>query len=78
MDTVALIQAELRAKDASLERLRRMIFGAGTETTRSVLGEGASEPGARAPQRPVSRRHHAANRPVVGAMPPPRIRAPAK
>ena len=41
VDTVALIQAELQAKDASLERLRRMIFGASTESTRNVLGETA-------------------------------------
>ncbi|MGC2413911.1 MAG: IS66 family transposase [Stellaceae bacterium] len=45
VDTVALIQAELQAKDASLERLRRMIFGASTESTRTVLGEQPGEPG---------------------------------
>jgi transposase len=41
--TVALMQAELQGKDASLERLRRMIFGATTESTRNVLGEKRSE-----------------------------------
>ncbi len=42
VNTVALVQAELQCKDASLERLRRMIFGATTESIRNVLGE---EPG---------------------------------
>jgi len=45
VDTVALVQAELQTKDASLERLRQMIFGASTESTRNVLGENQSEPG---------------------------------
>jgi len=44
VDTVALMQAELQGKDASLERLRRMIFGATTESTRNVLGEQRDEP----------------------------------
>ncbi len=44
VDTVALVQAELQGKDASLERLRRMIFGTTTESTRNVLGEKRGEP----------------------------------
>jgi transposase len=44
VDTVALMQAELQCKDASLERLRRMIFGAITESTHNVLGENRDEP----------------------------------
>jgi transposase len=44
VDTVALMQAELQGKDASLERLRRLIFGATTESTRNVLGEKRGEP----------------------------------
>ena len=44
VDTVAWVQAELQCKDASLERLRRMIFGATTESTRNVLGEKGREP----------------------------------
>ena len=39
IDAFALIAAQLQTKDASLERLRRMIFGATTESTRTVLGE---------------------------------------
>jgi transposase len=45
VDTVALMQSELQCKDASLERLRRLIFGAFTESTRNVLGEEPGEPG---------------------------------
>jgi len=39
IDTLAQVTAQLQAKDASLERLRRMLFGASTETSRNVLGE---------------------------------------
>lgn len=41
IDTLAQVTAQLQAKDASIERLRRMLFGATTETTRNVLGEDA-------------------------------------
>jgi transposase len=44
VDTMAWVQAELHAKDASLERLRHMIFGATTESTRNVLGEMQGDP----------------------------------
>jgi transposase len=44
VDTVALVQAELQGKDASLERLRRMIFGATTESTRNILDGKRGEP----------------------------------
>jgi transposase len=44
IDTFALITAQLQAKDASVDRLRRMIFGATTESTRNVLGEKRGEP----------------------------------
>jgi len=59
VDTVAWVQAELQTKDASLERLRKMIFGASTETTRNVLGEDTSKQGsavhaADAPSMPIS------------------------
>lgn len=39
IDTLALITAELERAGTSLERLRRMFFGAPTERTRDVLGE---------------------------------------
>jgi transposase len=44
IDTFALITAQLQAKDASVDRLRRMIFGTTTESTRNVLGENRDEP----------------------------------
>jgi transposase len=44
IDTFALVTAQLQTKDASIERLRHMIFGATTESTRNVLGETHSEP----------------------------------
>jgi transposase len=44
IDTFALITAQLQTKDASIDRLRHMIFGATTESTRNVLGEKRGEP----------------------------------
>ena len=41
IDTLAQVTAQLQTKDASIERLRRMLFGASTETSRNVLGESA-------------------------------------
>lgn len=41
IDTLAQVTAQLQAKDASIERLRRMLFGASTETSRNVLGDEA-------------------------------------
>ena len=48
MDTLAFVTAELQAKGTSLDRLRRLLFGPRTETTRTILGAGAasSAPGA--------------------------------
>ena len=45
MDTLAFLTAELQAKKTSLERLRRMLFGAKTEKTRHVLDAEANEQG---------------------------------
>ena len=44
--TLAFLTAELQAKGTSLDRLRRLLFGAPTEKTRMILGVGA------APDRP--------------------------
>src|SRR5207249_3196086 len=41
MDTLAFMTAELEAKRTSLERLRRWLFGAPTETTRTIVGPDA-------------------------------------
>ena len=78
IDTLALITAQLQAKDASIERLRRMIFGATTESTRNVLGEEARP--SRRPRRSARRTRppHDRSRPVMGAMPPPRTPAQSK
>ncbi len=40
VDTLGLLTQELESKGASIERLRHLMFGAKTETTRGVLGEG--------------------------------------
>src|ERR1035438_9063777 len=45
VDTLTFITAELQAKRTSLQRLRRMLFGARTETTRNVIGEEGWFPG---------------------------------
>jgi len=39
IDTLALITRELERKGTSLERVRRLLFGASTETTAAVLGD---------------------------------------
>jgi hypothetical protein len=49
MDTLAFLTAELQAKGTSLDRLRRLLFGAKTEKTRTIVGAGA---GPRAPGTP--------------------------
>ena len=41
VDTLAFLTSELEAKGASIQRLRHLLFGAKTETTRQVFGEGA-------------------------------------
>ena len=38
MDTLALVMAELQIKQTSLERLRRLLFGAPTEKTSTIVG----------------------------------------
>jgi transposase len=45
ISTFDLLKTELKSKSTSIERLKRMIFGASTETTRNVVGEAAAEPG---------------------------------
>lgn len=49
MDTLAFVTAELQAKGTSLERLRRLLFGAPTEKTDEVLRQ-AGQPPAEPPQ----------------------------
>jgi len=42
MDTLVFLMAELQTKRTSLERLRKMLFGATTEKTSQVIGERAA------------------------------------
>jgi len=51
MDTLAFLTQELQTKKTSLERLRKMLFGAKTEKTSQVLGgeEAPGEPGSPEP-----------------------------
>jgi len=49
IDTLALLTAELETKGASIRRLRRLFFGAKTETTSRVLGERKATPSDPAP-----------------------------
>ena len=42
VDTLAFLTAELQTKGTSLDRLRRLLFGAPTEKTRTILGAGAA------------------------------------
>jgi transposase len=50
MDTLVFVTAELQRKQTSLDRLRRLLFGAPTEKTRTILASGtapgAPDPGA--------------------------------
>jgi len=45
MDTLAFLTAELETKQTSLDRLRRLLFGAKTEQTSTIVGPGVG-PGA--------------------------------
>ncbi len=51
MDTLVFLTAELQTKQTSLDRLRRLLFGAPTEKTRTILGPGAAP---RAPGPPTA------------------------
>src|SRR5713101_7470241 len=42
MDTLVFVTAELQRKQTSLDRLRRLLFGAKTEKTRTIVGPGAA------------------------------------
>jgi len=63
VDTLAFLTRELESKGASIQRLRHLLFGAKTETTRSVLGEAARRAAGRAGQtdRPRKRKGHGRN-----------------
>lgn len=54
MSTLAFLQAELQAKGTSIDRLRRMLFGAPTEKTERVLKEKKTRRADAAPKAPSS------------------------
>jgi transposase len=64
IETLAFLTEELRAKGASIDRLRRMLFGASTEKTSRVVGEGekpsAPSTGSEKPKAPGHGRNGAA------------------
>jgi transposase len=45
VETFALLKAELQSKKASIERLKKMLFGAATEKTSAIVGEGPTPQG---------------------------------
>jgi transposase len=45
VDTLAFLTQEIESKGASIQRLRHLMFGPKTETTRTVLGEGVERAG---------------------------------
>lgn len=45
VETFAVLKTELQSKKASIERLKKMLFGATTEKTREVVGEGSTPQG---------------------------------
>jgi len=63
--TLALITRELERKGTSLERVRRLLFGARTETTHAVLGDQPARGAGRPPGQHGTRRtghgHHGAS-----------------
>ena len=56
VDTLGFLTQELEAKGASIQRLRNWLFGAKTETTRSVLGDKVRPGGGRQGQRKRKKR----------------------
>lgn len=60
LDLLAFLKAELQSKSTSIERLRRMIFGASTEKTRKILDE-PSQSGAATAAPPAKRPGHGRN-----------------
>lgn len=62
METLTFLAQELQAKGTTIDRLRRMLFGASTETTSQVVGEHADtvESDAQKPTRPGHGRNGAA------------------
>lgn len=76
VDTLAFLTAELQAKGTSLDRLRRLLFGAPTEKTRTIVGADAAPDRPDAPP-PADRETSEAIPPEAGAKRPGHGRIPA-
>jgi hypothetical protein len=61
VDTLGFLTQELESKGASIQRLRHLMFGAKTETTRSVLGERAAGGGREGRSSREKRKGHGRN-----------------
>ena len=61
IDTLGFLTRELEAKGASIQRLRHLLFGAKTETTRRVFGEGAGGGGVKGPKSETKPKGHGRN-----------------
>jgi transposase len=62
VDTLAFLTREIESKGASIQRLRHLMFGAKTETTRNVLGEDAGHGAGRDdPRSRTKRKGHGRN-----------------
>jgi transposase len=70
MDTLAFLTQELEAKGASIQRLRRMLFGPSTEKTSQVVGSKGDALGSTPPTDAASSAESAAAPPNDGAWPP--------
>jgi len=73
MDTLAFVMAELQSKRSSLRRLQRLLFGASTEKTRTVVGSQAEPTAAQTDARQLTE----ASRSQAGAPRPGHGRASA-
>ena len=62
MDTLAFLSQELLAKGTTIDRLRKMLFGASTEKTSQVVGEPPSDAGDNAAGPRPKRAGHGRNR----------------
>lgn len=70
MDTLAFLTQELEAKGASIQRLRRMLFGPSTEKTSQVVGSKGDASDLTPPADAASSSDSAAAPPSEGASPP--------
>jgi transposase len=61
VDTLGFLTQEIESKGASIQRLRHLMFGPKTETTRNVLGKGAGRAGREGRNSGTKRKGHGRN-----------------